>query len=702
MAVNVKLGVDLSGFNSGIREGQGILKGLNAEMKATEAEFKATGNAEQMLTNKTKVLSQQIRVQKGIATEAEKALKAMTDAGVDPANAAYQKLYATMMNATAGMNNAQAELNALGASAQDAAAGADQLTTSVNNIGKKISLDQVIGGIDKISSGLENAAKKAISLGKELWNSIMDTAMLADDIGTQAKMFDMTPEKYQQYKGVFDTIGEITIKEWAATKRKIENAMVDPSTGQIDVLKALGFVQGVDGDNGSLGTVTNLADTWEQVFWDAAAELKKQVENGKISQEMADVYGETLFGKKFSSLKTLIDMGQEAFNAALGKQNVATDEAIEKDAALNDAVIKLKASFEALELQVYSGFAPALTDVATSLDGLLSEILKYLQTKEGQEMLKGLGDSVKELFEGMKNINAQDVVNGFKEAFDNVKNVLNWIVENKDTVVAALEGIFGFWATLTVSEGVLTIVKVINGLKDLMGFGGGAAAATGGGVLAGFNGALASFSSWASVNGGPISDWLVNNSALAGVFHGIETIGEWAQKKSNEIEHNAETFGEDWANNELIKLWTRRDANQDAADRLPEGADWRPSYMKDQQPVQVETEPVAPEGAAQDLSSQIGTVTVPVNLVPANANWLPSYMQGFGSHANGLPFVPYDGYLAQLHKGERVVPAREVQSRSYNSNLYVESMIMNNGTDAAGLASAMAAAQQRTMVGFGS
>ena len=71
-------------------------------------------------------------------------------------------------------------------------------------------------------------------------------------------------------------------------------------------------------------------------------------------------------------------------------------------------------------------------------------------------------------------------------------------------------------------------------------------------------------------------------------------------------------------------------------------------------------------------------------------------------HANGLPYVPFDGYKAILHKGERVIPAREVQSRSYNSNLYVESMYMNNGTDADGLASAMAAAQRRTMSSLGS
>lgn len=70
--------------------------------------------------------------------------------------------------------------------------------------------------------------------------------------------------------------------------------------------------------------------------------------------------------------------------------------------------------------------------------------------------------------------------------------------------------------------------------------------------------------------------------------------------------------------------------------------------------------------------------------------------------ANGIHSVPYDGMLARLHKGERVMPAREVQSRSYNSNLYVESMYMSNGTDAAGLASAMAAAQRRTLAGYGS
>ena len=77
----------------------------------------------------------------------------------------------------------------------------------------------------------------------------------------------------------------------------------------------------------------------------------------------------------------------------------------------------------------------------------------------------------------------------------------------------------------------------------------------------------------------------------------------------------------------------------------------------------------------------------------------------FGSfrpgYANGIAYVP-NKRLAWLHPGETVTPARAVESRSFNSNLYVERMIMNNGTDAAGLASAMAAAQRRTMSGYGS
>ena len=70
--------------------------------------------------------------------------------------------------------------------------------------------------------------------------------------------------------------------------------------------------------------------------------------------------------------------------------------------------------------------------------------------------------------------------------------------------------------------------------------------------------------------------------------------------------------------------------------------------------------------------------------------------------ANGLFSVPWDGYPAVLHRGERVLTAREARTYNANSNLYVENMNMNNGMDAAALAAAMNAQNQRIRAGFGS
>ena len=138
---------------------------------------------------------------------------------------------------------------------------------------------------------------------------------------------------------------------------------------------------------------------------------------------------------------------------------------------------------------------------------------------------------------------------------------------------------------------------------------------------------------------------------------------------------------------------------------------------------EVKVEPKTDEEAAAMISAQIGTVSVPVRLVIQGGNGASggvSYGGGagggggladyymdtlFGSFrpgfANGLPMTPFDGWY-YLHRGEKVTPAREVSNRSYSSNLYIENMNMNNGQDAEGLAARIAAANRRTMSGFGS
>lgn len=699
MAISTSLDIEIGGFQSNIKQAQASLKGLNAEMKASDAAFKATGNAEQRLTSQTSTLNKTIQQQKSIADNAKQALEAMTKAGVQPADIAYQKMYATMMNAEAGANEAQAALNNLGAGAAQAADGAEQLTKGLNGISKKISLDQVISGIDKITSGLGNAARKAVDLGKELWNNLVDVAAQADDIATQARIFNMTPEYFQRYKNVFDTIGEITIQEWAATRRKVENAMVDPSKEQIDILTALGFTETKSLGYGQFQESLKLADNWEQVFWDAATRLKQQVESGRISNEMADVYGEALFGKKFTHMWTLIDMGQEAFTAAIEQQTVAEDDAIQKNAELSDAVTGLKQSFAALEQQMLSGLAPAFTTGVDAVAGLIDEVTKYIQTDAGQELLTNMGTATSDLLSGLGDLSAEDLVSNFSSLLSSLTEGLNWIKDN-GTIVASIIGALGTaFAGLTITGDVLTFVKMIQGFKDFKLFGNSGAPKSSGKTGSTGTGAP-------GATGDVMLDSVASQAAATSVVLGETTaLLENAKVLEDDNLSRAEQV-EAWVDNQIKSGFIKE---EDREKLIKDNLGIFEALGEDVTiPVGVKPE----DNAAESIAEQVGTVQVPAQLMFGGGgagggggggmvDLLSEFMRP-RIYANGIHSVPYDGMLARLHKGERVVPAREVASRNYSSNLYVESMIMNNGTDAAGLAAAMEAAQRRTMSGYGS
>jgi len=142
-----------------------------------------------------------------------------------------------------------------------------------------------------------------------------------------------------------------------------------------------------------------------------------------------------------------------------------------------------------------------------------------------------------------------------------------------------------------------------------------------------------------------------------------------------------------------------RDALLEAVDKAIDAAKKLMDEEKLELPTQLDV-----ETTADDIAKEVGTVNVPVSLVISGGIGSLVGKVNFPGHANGIEYVPFDGYTAVLHKGEQVVTAREREavSRNYSSNLYVESMYMNNNTDAEGLAAAMAAAQRRTMAGYGS
>lgn len=111
----------------------------------------------------------------------------------------------------------------------------------------------------------------------------------------------------------------------------------------------------------------------------------------------------------------------------------------------------------------------------------------------------------------------------------------------------------------------------------------------------------------------------------------------------------------------------------------------------------VEAEPVLPADANSKLQGMLNqfSLMASVSLVPSFGGL------NYVKHANGLPYVPFNGYPAILHRGERVLTAREATNYNSSSNVYVETMNMNGGVDAQALADAMSARNKRVSAGFG-
>lgn len=720
MAVNMKLGVDLGSFNTGINQAKAQIKTFDAALKQAESQFKATGDAESAMTTKMSALTSKLSTQKKVVEDYRRALETMAKNNVDPLSTAFQKMQKEMLLAESAMYDTQTALNELSSSEQKAAQGADALTNSVNSIGKKISLDQVINGIGRITDGLENAGKKALQLGEQIFSAVMDKARWADDSQTMALMYGIPLERFLQMQKLVQNGLDTSVDAILGAQSKLAKGIGGENKAAMQALKDLGVSLKTLEDTGD-GILEFVDKDPEETFFEIGRALMAM--NKAYDKEAA---AQALFGRSWKELVPLFKEYKtlEEYNAALKGTETASEEDVNALAELNDKIGELKGNLDTLSTDILATLAPALSEGADALNGVLSTILEYLKTDAGKEQLQKLGDTISGLFTDLSKVNPEDVVNNFVTVFNKLTSALEFIKNNWSAIVDGIKAIGVAFGALKIGEGVLEGLRLINGFKTLTGIGGGDQTQTtgmktggGGSVWATklFSSAGAMLTQYDPTGLTPlIPEVLADQTALGRTIRNGGSWEEAGDAAIKEIEASAKNAGNAWAD-----WWDHivNDPKRLAAAVYKEikgngGGDWSGENGDDWS---VKVKPEAEEGSAEDIAEQIGAVTIPVNL---RVNMGGGAFGGGGGgimdqmadalfasfrpgYANGIPFVP-DTRLAWLHKGETVAPAREVTSRNYSSNLYVERMIMNNGTDANGLADAMAAAQRRTMSGYGS
>ena len=380
MAVNVKLGVDLGDFKSGIANAKEEIKTFDAALKYAEASLNATGDAASAMTTKSEALRGKLEAQTRIVNQYTDALKKMNDNGVDKSSASYQKMQRDLINAQAAMMNTQAQINGLNTSQQAASKSANDLATNVGKIGKNVSLQTVADGVNKLTTSLERGARAAIRIGKNIARSAMDSTGYADDLTTRSTQYGIDVETLQRMEKVAAYIDTDVDAIISARDRMSKNRA------------SLAELLGISSDGKSV----------DDVFWEAGEKIKNMGEG--FDQNDAAM---KIFGRSWRELLPLFTAGREEYEALMASQDVLTADQVKSLAQADDAIQSIQQQIDLLKNQFWADNA------------------------------------------------------------ENITGLLQWIVDNKESVVAALTAIATGFGLLKVGEFALNITKIVNGLRDL-------------------------------------------------------------------------------------------------------------------------------------------------------------------------------------------------------------------------------------------
>ncbi len=691
--VSVKLSADVGSFKKGIQEATSTVSKLDAQLKANESQLKATGDAEVYMSNQVGLLKQQLDAQKQVVASTNSALQAMRANGVSPTSTEFQKMEKNLANATGKMFEIQARIKEVESGSAGAKKEAGGMNDELKKIGKGVGFSNVTQGLKDITDRLESAGRAAVNMGKKIAKSAMDSTGWADDIMTRAVQNSVDAETIQRMDNVAQFIDTDVDTILAARGRLAKNS------GKVEELF------GLKTDGMSL----------EDQFWAVGEAIRGMTDD--IEQEQA---AQAVFGRGWKDLVPLFAAGREEYSRLMEEQNVLTNEQVQNLSEADDEFQKMQIELQRLKNEFWA------------------------------------------------------------ENSGTIKDLLQWLIDNKGAVLTALTVIGGGFAALKVGELAMNIKKVVDGFNLIKGMGGGEGTPTGGtggapggpglNVKGKIAAALKNVGGFAvsgpglALGGAVLATAAASNavrdSADAKDSRTMEKIATAAEKLSNASE--AARIGTDlrgavgyatdengryitgFAGGRLLAdpaaveaalgtergqgLWNAHDlsilkailptetytrlgqyyAFMDATQRRGMGIDEASAKYggvtaADATSIAEEVfgaiadslddAAAKQEAAAQAMTELPGAVAAAVE----SAN-ITVVVEMEGSHANGLPFVPYDG-LRLLHRGERVLTARE--NMRYTTNNYFGNVNLNNGLEIEALTESIDRRNRRQMAGFG-
>lgn len=449
--VNVKMGVTgVSQFRADIKKTQDSLKTLDESLKLNEKQFKQTGDAEEYMKTKSELLKGKMEGQKSVIDNCTKALDDMVKKGVDKSSKEFQQMQQQLLKTKGELIDTENELNNIAVAGEEAGNGVDEMNTQLKRIGNGVSYQNVTEGLEKITGGMTKVVQKAWQMGEAIVKATLGAGSWADELKTTADKYELDPEQLQRMRKTANLI-DTDVDTILNAQQKLRQGIGKRDKEAMGAFAAL-FGEGYD--------PTKKDDV--DVFWDAGEALMK-LEDEYDKQ----VYAQKLFGKSWHDLVPLFKTGRTEYEKTMDSWSVVSNAQLESLTKMDDQYQKMTSEWETFKMEMLAAFSGPLTEGMETITGLFKELNEYLQTKEGQEMLNKLGETISTVITDLTEIDPETVVGGLSKVVEDIKGGFEWIDTHKDDIRNALLAIAGGFAAMKLADIAFNVTRIVSGFKTI-------------------------------------------------------------------------------------------------------------------------------------------------------------------------------------------------------------------------------------------
>lgn len=369
--------------NSSINKTTSALKDVDKALKLDPTNVELLAQKEALLTKQIEQTSEKLEVMRQVADDANDALERG-----DISQEQYASLTAEIVRTEQALGDLESEANTsadaledTGDAAEEAGDNAEESSEAMEMLGEAAekagevavaAFEAVVVAAAAVGAAIVSAMASA---GTALVNATLDTSKLADELMTLSSTTGLSTDALQElnYASELLDVDTSTVTGSMTKLLKTMSSAADGSSSAMSKFEELGLaIYDTDG---------NLRSA-EDVFWDAVDVL------GQIDNETErDAAAMELFGKSARELNPLIEAGSDAF-AELAQEAhdvgyVMDGETLDAFGALDDNMVRMTNTAQAVEQSFGQVLLPLLTDASGDLVDLMGDFSGALSTADG-------------------------------------------------------------------------------------------------------------------------------------------------------------------------------------------------------------------------------------------------------------------------------------------------------------------------------